>query len=39
MKNLNLGVMKNTVYNLAVTGVKYALLTELPDTLRAFGAG
>lgn len=36
MKNLNLGVMKNTVYNLAVLGAKYALLTELSDTLRAF---
>ena len=31
--------MKNTVFmqlNFAVAGVKYALLTELPDTLRAF---
>lgn len=31
--------MKNTVFmqlNFAVAGGKYALLTELPDTLRAF---
>lgn len=31
--------MKNTVFmqlNLAVLGAKYALLTELSDTLRAF---
>jgi len=34
--------MKNTVFmqlSFAVAGVKYALLPELPDTLRAFGVG